>query len=58
MSSSPMELPPEGQDRIAGTTEVGVAKSVRGVLGESRRVEVLKTKVVLEKDVTEDVDGD
>ena len=43
---------PGRQDRVAGTTEVGVGKSVCGGSGEGRRVEVLlKTKVVLEKDV-------
>ena len=42
-------------DRIAGTTEVGVVKSVRGGPDGSRRAEILlKTKVVLEKDVVED----
>jgi len=42
---------PERQDRIAGTTEVGVEKSIRKA-GESRHTEVLlKTKVVLERDV-------
>ena len=42
-------------DRIAGTTEVGVGKSMRGGPDGGRRVEVLlKTKVVLEKDVAED----
>jgi len=46
---------PEGQDKIAGTTEVGVLKSVCGGPGGSQRTRVqLKTKVVLEKDVTED----
>ena len=45
----------EGQYMIAGTTEVGVGKTVGGGPGESRRVQVLlKTKVVLEKDVVED----
>ena len=45
----------EAQDMIAGTTELGVGKSVRGAPGESRRVQVLlKTKVVLEKDLVED----
>jgi len=40
-----------GQDRIAGTTEVGVGKSTSGP-GEHRSAEILlKTKVVLEKDV-------
>ena len=42
---------PERQDKIAGTTEVGVGKSVC-VAGKSSRKEILlKTKVVLEKDV-------
>jgi len=42
---------PGGQDRIAGTTEVGVGKSTSGP-GEDRQAEILlKTKVVLEKDV-------
>ena len=37
-------------DRIAGTTEVGVRKSVCRRPGEGRRAEILlKTKVVLEK---------
>jgi hypothetical protein len=45
---------PRKRDRVAGTTEVGVGKSVGGGPGESRRVEVLlKTKVILEKDVVE-----
>ena len=38
--------------RIAGTTEVGVRKSMCGGRGESRHTEILlKTKVVLERDV-------
>jgi hypothetical protein len=46
---------PETQDRIVGTTEVGVGKSVCGGPGEGRRAEILlKTKVVLEKDVVGD----
>ena len=46
---------PGRQDRVAGTTEVGVAKSVHGGPGGNRRVEILlKTKVVLEKDVVGD----
>ena len=46
---------PEGQGRIAGTTEVGVGKRVYGGPGESPREGILlKTKVVLEKDVAED----
>ena len=41
-------------DMIVGTTEVGVGKSVCGRVGESRRTEILlKTKVVLEKDVVD-----
>ena len=40
------------QDRVAGTTEVGVGKSMCGGPGKGRHVEILlKTKVVLEKDV-------
>jgi len=43
------------RDRIAGTTEVGVAKSVCGGTRESRHGKILlKTKVVLEKDVMGD----
>ena len=43
---------PGGRDRVAGTTEVGVAKSVLGGPGGNRRVEILlKTKVVLENDL-------
>ena len=44
---------PGGQDdRIAGTIEVGVGKSVFGGAGKDRGKEILlKTKVVLEKDV-------
>jgi hypothetical protein len=42
---------PEQWDRVAGTMEVGVGKSVCGRPGEGRRAEILlKTKVVLEKD--------
>ena len=45
---------PEGQGRIAGTTEVGVGKRVCGGPGESQHTGILlKTKVVLEKDITE-----
>lgn len=44
----------EQQDKVAATTEVGVGKRIPGGPGEGRRVEVmLKTKVVLEKDVVE-----
>ena len=40
------------QDEVAGTTEVGVGKSICGKTGEDRRMGILlKTKVVLEKDV-------
>jgi hypothetical protein len=46
---------PGKQDRVAGTTELGVGKSVCGGPGEGRRVEVLlKTKVVLEKSFVDD----
>ena len=41
-------------DRIAGTTEVGVGKSVRGPDGSRRAEILLKAKVVLEKDVVEE----
>ena len=42
------------RDKVAGVIEVGVKKSVCGRPGESRRVNfLLKTKVVLEKDVTD-----
>ena len=45
---------PKRRDRVAGTTEVGVGKSVCGGPGESRREGILlKTKVILEKDVLE-----
>ena len=42
------------QDRVAGTTEVGVAKSVYEGPGKTRRGLLLKPKVVLEKDVVGD----
>ena len=43
---------PEQWDRVAGTTEVGVGKSVCGRMGEDLRAEtLLKARVVLEKDV-------
>ena len=52
--SSDMSLP-GGQDRIAGTTEVGVGKSMRGGPDGNRRAEILlKTKVVLVRDVVGD----
>jgi len=42
---------PRGQDKVAGTTEVGVEKRV-GSRGEAHRTQVLlKTKVVLERDL-------
>lgn len=45
---------PGRQDRIVGTTEVGVGKSISGA-GKSRRTQILlKTKVVLRKDVVGD----
>jgi len=44
-------LVPRARDRIAGTTEVGVGKSMRGA-GKGRRTEILlRTKVVLEGDI-------
>ena len=44
---------PGRRDKISGTKEVAVGKSVWGGLGKGRRTEVLlKAKVVLEKDVT------
>ena len=43
---------PGRQNKVAGTTEVGVERSVYGARGEGRRTEVLlKAKVVLEKDL-------
>ena len=46
---------PGSEDKIAGTTEVGVRRSVRTGPGQSRRDEVLlRTKVVLERDVVVD----
>ena len=43
---------PGGRDIVAGVTELGVEKSVRGGAGETQHTEILlKTKVVLEKDV-------
>ena len=43
---------PGREDRVAGTTEVGVGETVCEGPGEVRRREILlKTKVVLEKDV-------
>ena len=46
---------PGGRDRVAGTTEVGVGKTIRGGPDGNRRVEILlKTKVVLVKDVVGD----
>jgi len=48
------DFTPGGWDKIAGTTEVGVGKSVGGGRGEGQRTEVLlKAKVVLEKEVEE-----
>ena len=45
---------PGGQDKVAGTTEVGLEKSVSLGRGETRRTEILlKTKVVLEKDLVD-----
>ena len=46
---------PGRRDRILGTTEVGVRKSISGGTGKSRRTQILlKTKVVLRKDVVGD----
>lgn len=46
---------PGRRDKIAGTTEVGLGKSICGGPGEPRREEILlKPKVVLEKDVVGD----
>jgi hypothetical protein len=45
---------PKGRDKVAGTTEVGVEKSVCLGRGRDRHTQVLlKTKVVLEKDLIE-----
>ena len=41
----------ERQDRIAGTTEVGVGKSISEGAGKGPTEILLKTKVVLERDV-------
>jgi hypothetical protein len=42
---------PRRQDKVAGTTELGLGKSVCGGQGKDRRTEVLlKSKVVLEGD--------
>jgi hypothetical protein len=42
-------------DKIAGTTEVGVEKNIRGGPGEARRAEILlKPRVVLERDAVGD----
>lgn len=44
---------PSGQDKVVATTEVGVEKSVR-MRGEPQHTQVLlKTKVVLEKDLVD-----
>jgi hypothetical protein len=46
---------PGTRGNVVGTTEVGVGKSISGGSGDTRRVEILlKTKVVLEKDVVGD----
>ena len=43
---------PRGQDQVAGTTEVGLEKSVSLGRGEGRCTQILlKTKVVLEEDL-------
>lgn len=42
----------QGRDKVAGTTRVGVWKTVGGRQGEGRRTEVLlKARVVLERDL-------
>jgi hypothetical protein len=44
--------PPGSRDRVAGTTEVGVAKTTSGQAGKGRHTKVLlKSKVVLERDI-------
>ena len=49
---------PGSRDKVAGTTEVGVRKSVHRGPGKCGRIEVLlKPKVVLEKDVAGSEDG-
>jgi len=54
-SDGPSVPEKKDRDRVAGTTEVGVMKSVCGRLGENRRGEILlKPKVVLEKDAVGD----
>ena len=45
---------PRGQDKVAGTTEVGLEKSVSLGRGKGRRTQILlKAKVVLEKDLVD-----
>ena len=45
---------PQGDDIVAGTTEVGIEKRVGEGPGEGRRTEILlKAKVVLKKDLTD-----
>jgi hypothetical protein len=49
---------PQAQNRVAGTTEVGVRKYMGKRKGESSGVEILlKPKVVLEKDLVDSEDG-
>ena len=51
--------PPSTRGKVVGTTEVGVGKRISGGSGDVRRAEILlKTKVVLEKDVVEDGVGE
>jgi hypothetical protein len=46
--------PPQREERVAGTTEVGVGKSVGGRGVDDLRIEVLlKAKVVLEHDLAD-----
>ena len=45
---------PDGRDRVAGTTGVGVAKTLCGARGEAQDMKyLLKAKVVLESDLAE-----
>jgi len=53
-SGSNAVFSPGRWDRVAGTTEVGVRKSLCGGQGEDRRTEVLlKARVILEKDIAD-----
>ena len=52
---SDSDFPPPGtRGNVVGTTEVGVGKRISEGSGDTQRAEILlKTKVVLEKDVVE-----